>query len=819
VFTLVGLSLSLTLGCGDSAGPASSHGGAGGVDGLATSVQVSPPSFSLEEGASATLTCAAKDWRGALLSTAGSWAASDTTIATVDPNGVVVGHRAGNATATCSISGKSATAAITVTPSPIAFVEVSPGAGTLVVGKSIQLSGVPRDSLGVVVPGHAVQWTSGDTSVATVSPTGTVIARVAGAADVIAVSGGKAGMAKIKVGTTVPVPVATVLLSLDDSSIAAGKFTHATATTLDASGQLLTGRSILWSVGDAHVLSAASVNATKASVTGLAPGITWVMATSEGQSATATVVVGPGAVQTVAVVLSAPNLFPGQTTQATATLFDAMGNLLTNRTISWSSLDPSIATVSASGVVTAIAPGAVIIRATSEGKTGDATLTVGVPAVATVTTTLAASTLAPGQTTTATAVLKDAYGNTISGKSVSWSSLNTGVATVSTSGVVTAIAAGSATIRATAETKTGDATLTVTTVPTTVASVVVTVGATSLIPGQTTQATAVAYDAKGNVVTGKTPNWSSQNATVVTVSSAGVVTAAASGSAAVQATVDGLAGTAPLTVVSSTTSAPAVDAEPTFNSTTGTLVYADSIDRYVSVDSMWASKSTAPRIYPPYGAEPGDQLVSPGHGGAGKALRMAYAGTYQEGHDWDVVNAPVLPDTTTHFFQYWARVSSGAYPIFKWFMAWHRDGTRVQWNTHDHLPCPTASPAQYGGTVWQVYDQAATTCQANQPVGPYPVLGAWDGQWHRFTYQYRPNTFKGARDGIARMWIDGVKMIDVSAAAVGVTPSGGYKTWCEWDDVDALSTQGVVSLRWGSTMTNSTTAPFTVDVDDVLWWR
>ena len=90
--------------------------------------------------------------------------------------------------------------------------------------------------------------------------------------------------------------------------------------------------------------------------------------------------------------------------------------------------------------------------------------------------------------------------------------------------------------------------------------------------------------------------------------------------------------------------------------------------------------------------------------------------------------------------------------------------TRVQWNTHSALPCPTGA-GKY--TYWQVYDQAETFCQGNQPVGPY-FDDVADGQWRRYTYEYRPNSSVGARDGSARMWINGVKI----GTSVRGTPFG-----------------------------------------------
>ena len=70
------------------------------------------------------------------------------------------------------------------------------------------------------------------------------------------------------------------------------------------------------------------------------------------------------------------NLSVGATTQLSATARDAQGNVLTGRTITWSTSAQGVATVSTTGLVTATAVGAAQIRATSEGKTGEVTITV-----------------------------------------------------------------------------------------------------------------------------------------------------------------------------------------------------------------------------------------------------------------------------------------------------------------------------------------------------------------------------------------------------------------------------------------------------------
>jgi len=81
--------------------------------------------------------------------------------------------------------------------------------------------------------------------------------------------------------------------------------------------------------------------------------------------------------------------------------------------------------------------------------------------VATVTIAPTSATVTVGGTQQLTATTRDASGNVLTGRTVTWTSSNTGVATVSTTGLVTAVAAGSATISATSEGRSGTAAITV----------------------------------------------------------------------------------------------------------------------------------------------------------------------------------------------------------------------------------------------------------------------------------------------------------------------------------------------------------------------
>jgi hypothetical protein len=85
------------------------------------------------------------------------------------------------------------------------------------------------------------------------------------------------------------------------------------------------------------------------------------------------------AVASITVVPSQLPLQAGQTAGLAATLVGSSGRALTDRPLSWRSSDPSVASVSVGGVVTAVGPGTAVITAISASQTGQATVTVSAP--------------------------------------------------------------------------------------------------------------------------------------------------------------------------------------------------------------------------------------------------------------------------------------------------------------------------------------------------------------------------------------------------------------------------------------------------------
>lgn len=475
------------------------------------SVTIAPTSVSVGLGGTATLTAITYDQNGnALAGRAITWASSAPQVATVGPDGVVTSVAQGSATITATSEGKTASAAVTVTPPPtipVATVAVAPSSGSLTVGGTMTLTAITYDASGNALTGRGIVWASSAPGVATVSTTGVVTAKSAGSATITATSEGKTGSATITVSAPAPVPVSSVTVTPRTDTLPIGGSVTLTAITYDASGSLLSGRDVAW------VSSAPGVATVSGSgvVTGQSAGTATISATSEGKTGTATITVsapGPVPVGSVSVTPTSSTLVTGATATLTAITYDANGNPLTGRTVAWSSTAPGIATVSGSGVVTAVAPGTATITATSGGKTGSATITVTAPApvpVASVVVSPATATIDVGATTTFSATTLDASGHTLTGRVVDWSSSNQSVATVSGSGVVTAVSVGTATITASSEGQNGTASVTVQAPPATVGALDTLIVSPSptleiLRTGQSMTFTVVAKDAQGNVL-------------------------------------------------------------------------------------------------------------------------------------------------------------------------------------------------------------------------------------------------------------------------------------------------------------------------------
>lgn len=459
------------------------------------------------------------------------WASSAPQVAAVDGTGTIIGASAGTATITATAEGKTAPSTITVTIIPIAAIAIAPGSAALLVGQSASLTAIATDANGNVLGGRPMTWKSADTTIASVSALGLVTAVGPGTTSVGATAEGKTGAAQVVVTSPTPTPVASVSVNPTTAALVIGSTLTISATVRDANGGTLSGRVVTWTSSDAAVATVSNSGV----VTAVATGNATITATSEGKNATAAVTVSAIPVASVTVAPPSASLLVGGTTTLTTVTKDADGNVLSGRVVTWTSSAPSIATVSSSGVVTGVGAGDATITATSEGRSGTASISVALAPVATITLTPSSASLVVGSGTTLAAVLKDANGNVLTGRSIAWSSSMPGVATVDGNGAVTAVAAGTATITSTSEGKRASATITVSLVP--VAFVVAAPTSVALFVDSTALISATAQDANHNPLPGRVVTWTSSAPAIATVNSAtGLVTGVAPGNATITAT-------------------------------------------------------------------------------------------------------------------------------------------------------------------------------------------------------------------------------------------------------------------------------------------
>ncbi len=177
-------------------------------------------------------------------------------------------------------------------PGVPASVTISPQGGTLAsIDETLNFTAVVRDVDQDVLPGVPLNWSSSNTSVATVSTVGLVRATGNGSMTITASTGAVSGSAQIMVQQA----VASMTVTPGAAAIAVGASTTLSAMPRDANGNVVAGASVNWTTGNASIAAVDSGG----TVTGVSAGGTTITATSDGQSHGASITVTGGGSPTI----------------------------------------------------------------------------------------------------------------------------------------------------------------------------------------------------------------------------------------------------------------------------------------------------------------------------------------------------------------------------------------------------------------------------------------------------------------------------------------------------------------------------------------
>lgn len=331
-------------------------------------------------------------------------------------------------------------------PDPVApipsSVLVSPATLTLAsLGDTVRLAAEVRDQSGNPMPTAAVTWSSGTSTVASVNAAGLVTAVANGSATITARAGSVAGTAVVMVQQA----PATLEVTPDSLTLeAVGDTATIMARVTDANGHALESAQVSWTSGDTTVATVESTGL----VTAVSTGATAVTTTAGGVEANAAVIVEFLAVSILLEPTELSFAALGDTATMTAVSLDGAGKAGHNAPVRWASGDTTVATVDRRGLIAAVGNGTTLVSATSGSVSASAAVIVQqVPA------TLA---LEPGSltlggvgdTATVMAAVADANGREVEGLAVVWASSDASVASIDSTGLVTAIRSGSTAISA-----------------------------------------------------------------------------------------------------------------------------------------------------------------------------------------------------------------------------------------------------------------------------------------------------------------------------------------------------------------------------------
>jgi len=448
-------------------------------------------------------------------------------------------------------------------PGKPSAIEVAPDGIMLRPEESVELNAEPVDAYGNPVSGTKLNWDSSDESIATVDNAGRVMALQPGNVTISARSGNVRGEATVGIVSEAGGVMQKV--AGDRQSARAGTTlpTDLAVSIVDGEGAPVAGATVSWSVraGGGRVSSSTSTTGT-----GGRARMTWTLGETSGRQVLAVSAPGvpdltfeatatPGPIASLEVSPRESTLTVGESRALTALGTDEYGNRIPDLNLQWSSSAAGVATVTSSGVISAVSGGSATITASTSGLTARHSVTVAAATrdLRRIRGNGQSGSVGERLSGSLGVRLIDGSGNGISGSTVRWR-VRSGGGSLS-SGSTTTDAAGEASVNWTLGRSTGRQEIVAeadgasalvfyaNAGPGPVARVEVRPGSSSMTVGGSVQLTVDAWDEYGNEVTSPTVQYSSSAPGVASVSGSGRVSAVSPGSATIRATSNGASDT------------------------------------------------------------------------------------------------------------------------------------------------------------------------------------------------------------------------------------------------------------------------------------
>ena len=406
-----------------------------------TSIELDKTSTSVNIGSSVTLKATVKPDNATNKKL--TWSSSNTSVATVDQNGKVTGVSKGTVDITVkSNNGKTAKCSVTVNEIAVKTIELNKTEVTLTEGNTTTLSATIKPDNAT---NKTVTWSSNNTSIVTVDQKGKITAVKAGTTKIVVTSKSNSSVKAEAIITVKAKEIAVTGISLNKTTatLYVGDFLllDASFTPCDATNQTVT-----WTSNNTSVATVDSVGRVK----GLKEGTATITAKSyNNKTATAKITVVKKTVGVTSVIIdnNITSMYVGDTVTLSTTISPSNA---TNKAITWSSSNTSVATVDQSGKVTALKSGSVTITATSNSnnKISDS-ITIAINEKKVPVTKLTA------KVTSKTLIVNKTYKWSVTvepsdatNKNIAYTSADKKIATVDSTGKITAVKAGTVTITA-----------------------------------------------------------------------------------------------------------------------------------------------------------------------------------------------------------------------------------------------------------------------------------------------------------------------------------------------------------------------------------